>query len=147
VGAQRILAGRGFLRNHLQVVVSEPSSYAKHTKPTTVPFIGCSLKGSNAQQSAVHSRHRSKRAACVQQGWGCAAHQTNRQSSCTATQLLPNADELLRRCPVQIATAAQLEPATRSLAAECLVTLCEARDKVSEAPARLMSLTSELPSN
>jgi hypothetical protein len=33
-------------------------------------------------------------------------------------------------CPVQIATAAQLEPATRSLAAECLVTLCEARDKV-----------------
>jgi hypothetical protein len=30
----------------------------------------------------------------------------------------------------QIATAAQLEPATRSLAAECLVTLCEARDKV-----------------
>lgn len=33
-------------------------------------------------------------------------------------------------CLVQIATAAQLEPATRSLAAECLVTLCEARDKV-----------------
>jgi hypothetical protein len=64
-----------------------------------------------------------------------------------SNQLLLNADELLRRCPVQIATAAQLEPATRSLAAECLVTLCEARDKVSEAPARLMSLTSESPSN
>jgi hypothetical protein len=30
---------------------------------------------------------------------------------------------------VQIATASQLEPPTRSLAAECLVTLCEARDK------------------
>jgi hypothetical protein len=33
-------------------------------------------------------------------------------------------------CVLQIATADQLEPATRSLAAECLVTLCEARDKV-----------------
>jgi hypothetical protein len=30
---------------------------------------------------------------------------------------------------LQIATASQLEPPTRSLAAECLVTLCEARDK------------------
>lgn len=32
---------------------------------------------------------------------------------------------------LQITTAEQLEAATRSLAAECLVTLCEARDKVS----------------
>lgn len=38
---------------------------------------------------------------------------------------------LLLSCVVlQITIAEQLEAATRSLAAECLITLCEARDKV-----------------
>lgn len=44
----------------------------------------------------------------------------------------------------QIATAAQLEPATRSLAAECLVTLCEARDKAPGMMRRLPNFVGSL---
>ncbi|KAF6254101.1 armadillo-type protein [Scenedesmus sp. NREL 46B-D3] len=45
---------------------------------------------------------------------------------------------------MQITSAAQLEPATRSLAAECLVTLCEARDKAPGMVRRLPNFVGEL---
>lgn len=48
------------------------------------------------------------------------------------------------RCCRQIATASQLEPPTRSLAAECLVTLCEARDKAPGMVRRLPNFVGSL---
>jgi hypothetical protein len=45
---------------------------------------------------------------------------------------------------LQIATASQLEPPTRSLAAECLVTLCEARDKAPGMVRRLPNFVGSL---
>jgi hypothetical protein len=69
--------------------------------------------------------------ACTPAGQQVPSKCTGTTSTCVH-QLAPARVYVCRFCycsPVQIATASQLEPPTRSLAAECLVTLCEARDK------------------